>query len=812
MANIPEVFNQPGAAFVLLPDGIKFPPLEKEWQKKGHSFQEAAAHMGNVGIMAGNDYVGLDLDNRVAFDGMELPTSTTWETRPGRLGMWFKVSDNVAEALAGIGKKADLAQLKLFKGGKPCGEVKLQRTYQVIPPSWKSLEDGSRADYKLLDSSPPAEIRLSDLLEGLQVIGLTFTSKLEVNAVKLEQRVKEARQKATASDEARNRRYAEVALKDEVLTLAGTASGDRNNQLNLSAFAMAQFIAAGLLTESEVISELTRAAENTGLDSEEIQKTIISALDAGKLHPRTIPAPEGPGPKDAPTPEPETAIDTTCSLSELEEVFGKWLYIQEAYNLTSFFTGVIANFCDGSPDILGIVAPSGSNKTELIRALGETQNKYVYPVSTITEHTLVSGHKDSRDLVPQLSGRILAIKDLTSILARKEDVRAAIFADFRELTDEYIRKEFGNGIAKEYRDIHSSIIFASTTAIERYYSMYSNLGQRMIFFRPKNDPKKARERARQNRDKQKAMRAELHDVAIRFIASMLKAKDANGLPTTPDNIAEEMGELFDFLAIARTTIHHDYRSGDIDELPEPEFPTRIANTIGRLMEVHALMHGREEVNEADMAFGCRIISDNIPSMRWKVLNALTEEWQHSAKIAKDADLTIGAVKYHLDELVALKLVEKLLKDELEDKMDHRFDYFKLSEMASQAIEKYNTRISGESNSENELTKPIEINNISLPNPCVISPDKPAEQTPSKPLVDGGGEEEKEEPKAVSHADPGLLQFKTGMAKRKCCLCGRSFPYDLTWHSNSDKSGYECTSCMMYGAPPKPDPQTTLSNS
>jgi hypothetical protein len=132
---------------------------------------------------------------------------------------------------------------------------------------------------------------------------------------------------------------------------------------------------------------------------------------------------------------------------------------------------VIANFCEGSPDILGIIGPSGSTKTELIRSLGETQNQYVYPVSTITEHTLVSGHKDSNDLVPQLKGRILAIKDLTSILARKEDVRAAIFADFRELTDEYIRKEFGNGIAKEYGGIHSSILFASTTAIERYYSM-----------------------------------------------------------------------------------------------------------------------------------------------------------------------------------------------------------------------------------------------------------------------------------------------------------------------------------------------------
>jgi CHASE1-domain containing sensor protein len=47
-------------------------------------------------------------------------------------------------------------------------------------------EDGSRADYKLMQDVPPAEIRLVALLEGLQAIGIAFSSKLESNAAKLE--------------------------------------------------------------------------------------------------------------------------------------------------------------------------------------------------------------------------------------------------------------------------------------------------------------------------------------------------------------------------------------------------------------------------------------------------------------------------------------------------------------------------------------------------------------------------------------------------------------------------------------------------
>ena len=66
-------------------------------------------------------------------------------------------------------------------------------------------------------------------------------------------------------------------------------------------------------------------------------------------------------------------------------------------------------------------------------------------------------------------------------------------------------------------------------------------------------------------------------------------------------------------------------------------------------------------------------------------------------------------------------------------------------------------------------------------------------------------------------NPGVDRIRAGhqkhvARKRTCCLCGRSFPYDLTYHANGDKSGYECTTCLMHGPPPEPEkanPQTKL---
>jgi len=39
---VPEVFDQPGAAFVFLREGAKFPPLEKGWENHPHTYDESA--------------------------------------------------------------------------------------------------------------------------------------------------------------------------------------------------------------------------------------------------------------------------------------------------------------------------------------------------------------------------------------------------------------------------------------------------------------------------------------------------------------------------------------------------------------------------------------------------------------------------------------------------------------------------------------------------------------------------------------------------------------------------------------------------
>jgi len=84
--------------------------------------------------------------------------------------------------------------------------------------------------------------------------------------------------------------YAAAALRSEVAILLSTGRGQRNHQLNRSAFALGTLVGAGELTKAEVTAELLAAAEAIGLVADDgrsqAERTIASGLAAGIAQPR----------------------------------------------------------------------------------------------------------------------------------------------------------------------------------------------------------------------------------------------------------------------------------------------------------------------------------------------------------------------------------------------------------------------------------------------------------------------------------------------------------------------------------------------
>ena len=84
-------------------------------------------------------------------------------------------------------------------------------------------------------------------------------------------------------------RYCAAAITAELKCLAAAGNGQRNEQLNRSAYAVAQFVAAGTVPEGWAGGELEGAAVQIGRPVIEARRTIGSAFAAGLQNPRELP-------------------------------------------------------------------------------------------------------------------------------------------------------------------------------------------------------------------------------------------------------------------------------------------------------------------------------------------------------------------------------------------------------------------------------------------------------------------------------------------------------------------------------------------
>jgi putative DNA primase/helicase len=80
--------------------------------------------------------------------------------------------------------------------------------------------------------------------------------------------------------------WAQKAFDQELHILRHAPEGQRNHQLNKSAFSLGQIIGSKLLDKDTIIKELERTATTIGLQNQEIKDTIQSGIEAGCKKPR----------------------------------------------------------------------------------------------------------------------------------------------------------------------------------------------------------------------------------------------------------------------------------------------------------------------------------------------------------------------------------------------------------------------------------------------------------------------------------------------------------------------------------------------
>lgn len=351
--------------------------------------------------------------------------------------------------------------------------------------------------------------------------------------------------------------------------------------------------------------------------------------------------------------------ETRVDLNTVQATVGKWLLLPDSDLVVEvLLAAVVANRLEGDPFWLFLVNPPSGVKTELINALSGVPD--IFPLSDLTPQTFASGLKpDSNEETSLLmkfnkeGKRILALKDFTTVLSMREEKKAEILAQLREIYDGCYVKIFGNGKTVDWQG-KLGLIAGVTPIIDRQYSVSQTLGERFVFFRIRSaDRRQIARRAIRNQGGERAMRQALRATVAAFLNTV-------PLPSValPDALEQRIADLADFCAIARSSVLRNSR-GEIDYIPEPEGPGRLAKQLVLFAKALAIVRGKNKVSEEEYKVLYRLVEDTIHANKYALLSLLREGGtQTPITLIEKSRFSKAMVNRYLDELKAFELVKK----------------------------------------------------------------------------------------------------------------------------------------------------------
>ncbi|MGE5446709.1 MAG: hypothetical protein ACM3SR_19275 [Ignavibacteriales bacterium] len=349
----------------------------------------------------------------------------------------------------------------------------------------------------------------------------------------------------------------------------------------------------------------------------------------------------------------------------MKEVFKKWLFLKDVNLIDVALAVVVSNyFLDADPLWLLIVSPPSGAKTELLRSLDGCKD--VYFLSNLTKATLVSGQKGTTEasLLPKLSNNILVMKDFTTVLEMRNDDKAEILAQLREIYDGKYEKAFGTGKVFNWKG-HVGFLAGVTPAIDDSILVKQVLGERFILYRTIHDDRKSMTRqALRNTGKEKEMRSELNEIMGSFLSQFQKIER---LPECPEQIEEKIIYLADTTALARSSVPRK-GTGDkmIKYVPDPELPPRLAKQFKLLACGLTLVRDKIQVTEDEYQVLKKIALDTIPNHRKVAIKALLiDEWLKTREVADKIRYPVTTTRIILEDLHVLRIAERRFKGGME---------------------------------------------------------------------------------------------------------------------------------------------------
>jgi hypothetical protein len=339
------------------------------------------------------------------------------------------------------------------------------------------------------------------------------------------------------------------------------------------------------------------------------------------------------------------------------ETLSRWLHLEDFQAIDIIMATALSICLPGDPVWLFAIAPSGSAKTEILRSFSSEQ---IYSISTLTPQTFISGLKGSNnvDLLPKLNGKVLIIKDFTSILSKKNEDQTAIFADLREAYDGYLEKSFGSGVGTKRYTSRFGIIAGVTDAIDMYRVVHSQLGERFLKCRLHNDAKASINKAGDLAGREDEMREDLRLATTGCLTCYSNIVKELMVVDVENQTKQRVKALANITAKLRSEVARD-RFHKVQYQPNAEVGTRLSKQLLKLGQALAIFYENSTVSADEYEALLRIARDSIPRQRMQLVLALIGAEPMNTREAGDkAKIPTDTAKELLEDLWMLKLVER----------------------------------------------------------------------------------------------------------------------------------------------------------
>ncbi len=294
----------------------------------------------------------------------------------------------------------------------------------------------------------------------------------------------------------------------------------------------------------------------------------------------------------------------SCNRAEYFAALSRKLVIGESQiqQLDIFYATLVANLkTSGRPVWLLIVGPPGCGKT--MPMLGVRHSPFIYSCSSFRPAALISGWgvQGGRDvsMIPKLQGKILLVKDMSSLLSQHSEVVSEIMGLLRDAYDGSCARTYGTGIERKY-ECKFGFVGAATPDIDTHWSLNVRLGERFLRFRVKSTLDEVYGKIDLSLANIKS-EVQVDNIIEEASLGYLKYLTRDGADLPHFTMQKEIGRLAQLGAILRTSVARQSYSRNILVIPEWEEATRYAKQLAKLALGLAFLRDKKENDEEELA-------------------------------------------------------------------------------------------------------------------------------------------------------------------------------------------------------------------